>query len=72
MLPDDPENPTKYVSTRMIAPGKGQKYFFSTQGEQYVAKDQPFKAQGKVIKEIREFGPHKGEPYPEPEDKYNV
>ena len=30
LLPDDLENPTKYVSTRMIAPGKGQKYFFST------------------------------------------
>ena len=68
MLPDDPEEPTKYVSTRMIAPGKEQKYFFSTQGEQHIAKDRPAKAQRKVIKEVREFGPHKGEPYPTPED----
>ena len=41
MLPDDPENPTKYVSTRMVAPGREHKYYFSTMGKQFVAKNQP-------------------------------
>jgi hypothetical protein len=40
MLPDNPDNPTKWLSTRMLQPGKQNNYFFSISEKKYYAHDQ--------------------------------
>ena len=60
MLPDDPEDPKVWQSTRMVAPGVRNKYFFSTEGVQYVAKDQRKQPVASTVKVARSFGTSAG------------
>ena len=57
MLPQDPDaSKVKYISTRMVAPGKSHRYFFSIAGKTYIAKDQASKTQRPAVKAVNSLG----------------